>query len=245
MKQQSCRHALERSRSVWAVVAIFVLALPASGCMLTDQAALSLQPEARPPLAGVDELDSAALTRLARATAQNGGDAVDPVILYRQLAARAPSDPTPRIELGRLLLKRKDIDGADAAFREALALAPNNVDAEVGAAQILLARRRSNDALAAFEAVLTDAPDNVRALNGRGLALDQLERRDEAQASYRRALTIDPDNAVARNNLGVSLTLAGHRKEARAILEPRESERTPPQQVQRGRSARAETDDVD
>ncbi len=222
MKQQACRHALERRRPAWPVVAIFMLALPASGCMLTDQAALSLQPEVRPPLAGVEDLDSAALTRLAKATAQNGGDAVDPVILYRQLAARAPSDPAPRIELGRLLIKRNDIDAADIAFQEALALAPNNVDAHVGAAQILLARRQSNDALTAFETVLADAPDKVRALNGRGLALDQLGRHDEAQASYRRALTIDPDNAVARNNLGVSLALAGHRKEARAILEPRD-----------------------
>ncbi|MDI4231942.1 tetratricopeptide repeat protein [Bradyrhizobium sp. Arg237L] len=242
MKQESCRHVFERCRSAWPVAAIFVLALPASGCMLTDQAALPLQPEVRPPLADVKDLDSAALNRLAKATAQNGGDAVDPVILYRQLAARAPSDPAPRIELGRLLIKRNDIDGADAAFREALALAPNNVDAHVGAAQVLLARRQSDDALAGFETVLADAPDNVRALNGRGLALDQLGRRDEAQASYRHALTIDPDNAVARNNLGVSLTLVGRRKEARAILEPRESERiTSPQG---GRSARAETDDV-
>jgi Flp pilus assembly protein TadD len=250
-KRPACLDALEWRRPVRALAAA-ILAMSASGCMLTDQASLSLKPESRPPLADIDELDSAALTRLAKVTAQNGGDAVDPVVLYRQLAARLPSDPAPRVELGRLLLKRNDIDGADAAFQEALALAPNSVDAQVGATQILLARRRSNEALTAFQAVLVDAPDNVRALNGQGLALDQLGRRDEAQASYRRALAIEPTNSAVRNNLGLSLTLAGHRKEAQAILDARGSERSsaPPShaasiQTQGSRSARAEADSAD
>ncbi|WBL81373.1 tetratricopeptide repeat protein [Bradyrhizobium xenonodulans] len=204
--------------AVWVVPAVFALSLSASGCMLSDdRASLSLQPEVRPALADIDDLDSAALARLAKATAENGGDAVDPVILYRQLSARMPSDPAPRVELGRLLLKRKDIDGADAAFQEALALAPNSVDTRVGSAQILLARHRSDEALRAFEAVLADQPDNVRALNGRGLALDQLGRRDEAQVSYRRALALDPENGVARNNLGLSLALSGNRRDVQAV----------------------------
>jgi Flp pilus assembly protein TadD len=252
MKQPTGRHVPELGRSVRAVAVIFVLASLASGCMLADQSALSLQPEVRPALADIDDLDSDALARLAKATAQNGGEAADPVMLYRQLVARLPSDPAPRIELGRLLLKRGDIDGADAAFQDAVALAPKNVDAQVGTAQILLARRRSSDALAAFQTVLGDEPDNVRALNGQGLALDQLGRRDEAQASYRRALAVDPKNAAVRNNLGLSLTLAGHRKEARAVLDPPASERSAappvqatPVQIQGGRSARRAANDVD
>lgn len=216
-------------------LSILVLAISASGCMLTDQPSLSLQPEARPALADIDEMDPATLARLAKATAQGGGDAVDPVSLYRQLATRLRSDPAPRIELGRLLLKRNDVDGADAAFQEALALAPNSVDSRVGVAQIMLARRQSGEALTAFQAVLADAPDNVRALNGQGLALDQLGRRDEAQASYRQALAIDPTSRTVRHNLGLSLTLAGHRKEAQAVLQAGATEK-----AQDGRSASAE-----
>jgi Flp pilus assembly protein TadD len=251
MKQQPARRqGPERGRSVRAVVVIFMQASLASGCMLADQSALSLQPEVRPALADIDDLDSDALARLAKATEQNGGEAVDPVMLYRQLATRLPSDPAPRVELGRLLLKRGDVDGADAAFQDAVALAPKNVDAQVGTAQVLLARRQSNDALAAFQAVLGDAPDNVRALNGRGLAFDQLGRRDEAQASYRRALAVDPKNAAVRNNLVLSLTLAGHRKEARAVLDPPTSERSaaPPARatpVQGSQSARRAANDID
>jgi Flp pilus assembly protein TadD len=252
IKQPAGFDVLEWVRFTRATVAMLALALSVSGCMLTDQSALSLQPEVRAPLADIEDLDSAALARLAKATEKNGGNAVDPVMLYRQLAARRPSEPAPRVELGRLLLKHNDIDGADTAFQDALALAPQNVDAQVGAAQVLLARRRSNDALSAFQTVLAEEPDNVRALNGQGLAFDQLGRRDEAQTSYRRALAIDPKNGAVRNNLGLSLALAGHRKEARAFLEPRGSERaavpvlqTASPEAQGVRSARTEADDVE
>lgn len=220
--------------------------------MLTDQPALSVRQETLPPLANIDDLDPDALARLAKATEKNGGDAVDPAVLYRRLATRVPSDPAPRVELGRLLLKRNNIDGADAAFHEALKLAPGDTDAKVGVAQVLLARHHSDDALIAFHAVLASDPDEVRSLNGQGLAYDQLGRRDEAQASYRRALTIDPKNGTVRNNLGLSLALAGHRKEALAILEPLANEqdalplyRATLAQARGVTSARAEADNTD
>lgn len=202
------------------LAAALLLTLAVSGCSSSGKPALSVKQEVRPALASIDDLDAAALARLAKATEASGGDAADPALLYRRLAAREPSAPAPRVALGRLLLKRNDIDGAETAFREALALAPKDVDAQVGAAQILLARKRAGEALAAFEAALASEPDNVRALNGQGLALDQLGRRGEAQASYRRALAIEPRNGAVRNNLGLSLALAGQRKEALAILEP-------------------------
>jgi Tfp pilus assembly protein PilF len=168
--------------------------------------------EATPQLLrSADDLDSNALRRVATVAEENGGAVLNAETVYRQLAAREPNAPEPRIELGRLMLKRRNVDGADGAFREALSIAPQNMDALVGAAQVLLARNRNEEATQAFDRILASAPDNVRAINGKAIVLDRAGRHAEAQDVYRRALIIEPSNDAVRRNLSLSLALSVHR----------------------------------
>jgi Flp pilus assembly protein TadD len=192
-----------------------------AACVTSRESATLSIPEESPVATTVStsDLDVAALTRVARAAESSGGDVIDAAQVYRRIAERQPSSAGPRIELGRLLLKRGDVEGADRSFREALTLEPANVEASIGLGQVLLAREQHAQAGELFGRIASGHPNNVKALNGWGLALDGLRRHDEAQPHYRRALQIDPGEATVRNNLGLSLALSGRRDEAVAILE--------------------------
>jgi Flp pilus assembly protein TadD len=190
-----------------------------TGCTTKQStSSLSIEEETRPTTVSTSDLDVSALGRVARVAESSGGDIIDPAQVYRRIAERQPSAPEPRVELGRFLLRRGDVDAAEQAFQEALTLAPRDVDAQIGAGQVLLARKRAEDAAEAFGRIVASDPANLKALNGAGLASDHLRKHDEAQAFYRRALQIDPDDRTVRNNLGLSLALSGKRDEAVGIL---------------------------
>jgi Flp pilus assembly protein TadD len=204
------------ARHAGSVMASLILL---TGCTTTQtSSSLSIEEETRPTTVSASDLDMAALGRVARVAESSGGDIIDPAQVYRRIAERQPSAPEPRVELGRLFLRRGDLDAAERSFQEALSLAPRHVDAQIGAGQVLLARSRAHDAADAFRLILENDPANIKALNGSGLALDHLRRHDEAQIFYRRALQIDPEDRTVRNNFGLSLALSGRREEAVAVL---------------------------
>ena len=192
-----------------------------AGCasLQTQAPKLNLgEEESAPATVSASELDTAALSRVARIAEDSGGEIIDPVQVHRRIVEREPHAPEPRVELARFLLRRGDLDGAERAFREALTLSSGHLDAQIGLGQVLLARKRPADAAAHFERVAASNPSSAKAMNGWGLALDELRRHREAQAAYRRALQIAPEDRAVRNNLALSLALSGQRNEAVAIL---------------------------
>jgi Flp pilus assembly protein TadD len=206
----------------------FDFALPSTAILLATFSLSACLPGERNQPAIVDEpparivspadLDSQALSRIARSAEDSGGRLIDPATIYRRLAERQPGDPQPRLDLGRYLLRQNDLPGSEAAFRDALKVAPGNADAETGLGQILLARGKWDEAVGVFDALSAREPGDMRGLNGAGLAFDGLRRHADAQERYRAALKIAPGDMTIRNNLGLSLALSGAFPESIALL---------------------------
>jgi Flp pilus assembly protein TadD len=110
------------ARHAGSVMASLILL---TGCTTTQtSSSLSIEEETRPTTVSASDLDMAALGRVARVAESSGGDIIDPAQVYRRIAERQPSAPEPRVELGRLFLRRGDLDAAERSFQEALSLAP-------------------------------------------------------------------------------------------------------------------------
>jgi Flp pilus assembly protein TadD len=203
-----------------AGVLMVIASLSTTACTTgdLDELVASLgQPVIAPNGTASEVVDTAGLKRIAKATEDN--ETIDAASLYRRIIEREPSDAEPRIRLGQVLLRRGDVDGAEAAFRDATKLSPDSVDAQIGSAQVLLARNRFMDASVVLSTVLKGDKSNVRGLGSMGLAMDGLGRPGEAQSYYRQALQVDPGNTVVRNNLGLSLARSGQHDQAIEVLQ--------------------------
>lgn len=144
---------------------------------------------------------------------------VDNETLWRTTVARNPRAVMAWLNLGDVLARRQDHDGAIAAFRRALELRPDDPHAHNDIGCELLVLGRPADALPWLERAGQLDPMGVDPANNLGLALSALGRRDEAIASFRRAVTLAPTDARAHGNLGVELVLAGRGAEALEHLE--------------------------
>lgn len=118
---------------------------------------------------------------------------------HEQLSRKQPDNPLVHNLLGGLMLAKRDVPAARAAFEKALATQPDYLAAAVNLARIDLSERRSDDALARIQAIVDRNPRNVEAL----LTLAELQRTTGAEAatvlaSLERAEAASP-GAVAPN----------------------------------------------
>lgn len=150
--------------------------------------------------------------------AGHAGDGAVAERLYRRAMADRPDWVEPQIGLGRLFLRRGELDSARAQFDKALRLAPEDGRPVAGLAGVTLAEHHPEAALEGYAQALRLAPGDGAALNGSGVALDQLGRHGEAQSRYRAVLAVNPEDRIARNNLAVSLALDGRAAEAVPLL---------------------------
>lgn len=118
---------------------------------------------------------------------------------HAQLERKQPDNPLVHNLRGGLMLAKRDVPAARAAFEKALSLRPDYLSAAINLARIDLAERRPDDALGRIKAVIDLNPKNVEAL----LTLAELQRTTGAApadvlGSLERAEAASP-GAVAPN----------------------------------------------
>ena len=200
--------------SAWQVCRGAVLAVPL--CALLG--ACGSGSRGAPELAARSPTERATAYDHVAEIAGQAGDGAAAERLYRQAMAGRPGWIEPQIGLGRLFLRRGDLEGARAQFETAAHQAPDDGRPVAGLAGVALAEHHPDAALQGYTRALALTPGDSAALNGKGVALDQLGRHVEAQAQYRAMLARDPENRAARNNLGLSLALDGRAAEALPLL---------------------------
>ncbi len=156
-----------------------------------DEAAAELATVLRSNPNGVEALYSLGNIRAGQGRLPEAAD------LYRRALAVRPSD-TVHNNLGAVLSRMGDADGALRNFAEAGRLNPSNAEARNNYAALLAARGMVEQAVAEYQAALAVRPDYLRAMLNLAGLLRQMGRMDEAGEWYRRALALDPANQEAR-----------------------------------------------
>jgi len=124
-------------------------------------------------------------------------------------AARAQIAKSPNSSgfydlLGTALFEsRKDLSGADAAFRKAIELDKNNSDAllKLGQVQVAQGSGSVNQALATYQQSIKDHPREIAFYILAGEMYESQSDWDNAKVMYQKALEIQPDHPLASNNL--------------------------------------------
>lgn len=173
--------------------------------------------EARKRLQSAIEADprnAAARIALADLTEKSGGSLDDVRSVLAAGVKAGGADPTLRIALVEVLLRKKQFKDALSEAQEALAAFPN--DAEVldtlGRTQMLSGDMQQ--AVSTFRTLANVEPTSVRAHMRAADAYGKLGNRDGAIASLRRALEIDPQHPSAQASLVDLLIAGGKPKEA-------------------------------
>jgi tetratricopeptide (TPR) repeat protein len=102
-----------------------------------------------------------------------------------------------------VVLKRGDVEAAQAAFEQFNAEHPHYPGAFVNLAIIHASRENDAASRDALDAALALDPDHPAALNQLGMLLRRNGNFLEAEAAYMKAVTVSPDYALAHYNLGV------------------------------------------
>lgn len=113
-----------------------------------------------------------------------------------------------------LLYQRKDLKGAEAAFRKVIELNPNNAKAHYRLGVALIQQNKLEEAIAEYRQAIRIDPNDAAAHNDLGLALTLQGKLEEAITELRQAIRLNPDNAKAYSNLGLALFQQGKTEEA-------------------------------
>ena len=124
---------------------------------------------------------------------------------HAQLERKQPDNPLVHNLRGGLMLAKRDVPAARAAFEKALSLRPDYLAAAVNLARIDLAERRPDDALGRVKAVIERNPKSVEAL----LTLAELQRSTGAAAADVLA-SLERAEAASPGAVAPSLAIVQH-----------------------------------
>ncbi|MBI3858077.1 MAG: tetratricopeptide repeat protein, partial [Planctomycetes bacterium] len=133
---------------------------------------------------------------------------------YRKGADADAEDWSSRMELGRLLLGRRETAEAASFFSAAARLAPASEELFENAADLLDQAGAHAEALAISDEAALRRPDEAPVLSRRGRALRKLDRLKEAEETLRHAAKLHPDEPDVQQELLLTLAQAGRDSEA-------------------------------
>jgi tetratricopeptide (TPR) repeat protein len=129
--------------------------------------------------------------------------------LLHEATAAAPESAAAHFELGKLWLRRDDMERAAPSFAEAARLLPGFAPAAANLGATLGELGHTGEALAAFETARAADPDSEQVLNNLGVLYRETGRLAESDATFRRLIQLMPDLAFGYYNLGHTLFLQG------------------------------------
>ncbi len=125
-----------------------------------------------------------------------------------------PNDARAHYNLGIVLQRAGDTEGAIAHYQQAIRLKPDDDTAFNNLGNALARAGRPEEAIARYEQALRISPDHPETHYNLGIALWQTGRTADAIAHYEQALRLNPDYAEAHCNLGIALAQTGRIREA-------------------------------
>jgi tetratricopeptide (TPR) repeat protein len=134
----------------------------------------------------------------------------DEVAFWEDNAVKSPGKARVFTNLGLVLEKKGNFDGAIAAYRRAIKLDPKRTDALLDLGTIYTQKGWLDDALAQFKAALKIIPDQSEAYNNIGKVYGIRFQLDEALMAFQQALKINPTRPEPYNNIGRIYFIQGH-----------------------------------
>lgn len=131
------------------------------------------------------------------AVARQRGNKAEAVQWLEKALETAPDDYHVQLSWGRhLRWDRRDLSGAEQAFRRAIQANPTEATAHVALGDVLLETGRAAEAAGEYRLAIEQAPNNAAAHYALGLALSRDNRRSEAASALERAAKLAPENPL-------------------------------------------------
>src|SRR5262245_14247975 len=156
----------------------------------------------------------AVLAALGVATARQVATWRSSETLFEQALRVTKDNHVAHINLGLVLLERRELDAAAAHLQEAIRIAPRSAHAHALLGRLRLEQGRAAEAAAEFELALAGKPDEAGWLGGLASAQLALGQVQPGIASLSRALLLEPDSALMHAHLGRALASQGQMVEA-------------------------------
>ena len=156
---------------------------------------------------------------LGAATVNRNADYADALTLYRDTAAKRPTNGYARYNLGEAFAAADRHADAVAEFTVAAQLLPHVAPVHYNLGNSLVVLGRTTEARASFETALRLDPSFANAHFNLGNLLFALGDKSGAVERFRSVITLDPAALEARTNLAGALLELGQLDEARAQFE--------------------------
>ncbi len=168
----------------------------------------------------VDPADAVARLRLADILLERGRGEAEALAQLKEAAALAPDLLEARLALGKVLIRRGDLEDASPHLRAALELSPDALDSHLRLARVLLDLGKTEEATQTLEAArgtFLDSRDQPEILLALGRAYGELGREEEALSLLRQVAAEEETPrlaSLASYRIARRLEMAGKRAEA-------------------------------
>ncbi len=112
-----------------------------------------------------------------------------------------PRDASAHMNLGVVLQKKGDLEGALREYKIAESIDPNNVTTRLNLGTLFQAKKKFNTALRAYDTILQVKPDHLLAHYYKGTALKEMGKLDDAIKEFQYILRKESNNEMAKNAL--------------------------------------------
>jgi tetratricopeptide (TPR) repeat protein len=117
-------------------------------------------------------------------------------------------------DLGNILLREGNLEGAQKSYEAALALLPGWIEPDHNLGIVHYRKHNYTKAIECFERVLQSQPDDASSLLNMGMAVYRTGDAAGAEKWIVKSIEVDPDQAVAHSNLGEVYRFQGKTKKA-------------------------------
>lgn len=124
--------------------------------------------------------------------------------------AKSPANSSFYDLLGTVLLRnKKDLNGAETAFKRSIELERTNSDAVIKLGQVQAAKGEIDQAIATYQQAVKDHPDVAEFYTLLGGLYESKRDWPRAQDSYQKTLGLKPNDPIASNNLANVMLQSG------------------------------------